>query len=82
MAVQIVAYEVLLATRGEEAAAAARGVALASATDMERFYEHLERVLEEVEFRDRNGEGYLMTRIRRLFNRTILDQRSTSCAGY
>jgi TrmH family RNA methyltransferase len=78
MAVQIVAYEVLLATRGEEAAAEARGIALASAADMERFYEHLEQVLEEVEFRDRNGEGYLMARIRRLFNRTILDQNEVN----
>ncbi len=78
MAVQIVAYEVLLATRGEEAAAAARGIALASATDMERFYDHLEQVLEEVDFRDRNGEGHLMARIRRLFNRTLLDQNEVN----
>jgi TrmH family RNA methyltransferase len=78
MAVQIVAYEVLLATRGEEAAAAARGIALASATDMERFYGHLEQVLEEVDFRDRNGEGHLMARIRRLFNRAVLDQNEVN----
>jgi TrmH family RNA methyltransferase len=78
MAVQIVAYEVLLATRGEEAAAAARGIALASATEMERFYEHLEQVLDEVDFRDRNGEGHLMARIRRLFNRAVLDQNEVN----
>jgi TrmH family RNA methyltransferase len=78
MAVQIVAYEVLLATRGAEAAAAARGVALASATEMERFYEHLEQVLDEVDFRDRNGEGHLMARIRRLFNRAVLDQNEVN----
>jgi tRNA C32,U32 (ribose-2'-O)-methylase TrmJ len=78
MAVQIVAYEVSLATRGEEAAAAARGIALASATEMERFYEHLEQVLDEVDFRDRNGEGHLMARIRRLFNRAVLDQNEVN----
>jgi len=74
MAVAIVAYEILLASRGEEDAAAARGIPLASAIEMERFYEHLERVLEEIDFRDRNGDGHLMARIRRLFNRAVLDQ--------
>ena len=78
MAVQIVAYEVLLATRGEEAALAARGVALASATDMQLFYEHLEQVLEEIDFRDRYGERHLMARIRRLFNRALLDQNEVN----
>ena len=74
MAVAIVAYEILLASRGEEDATAARGIPLASAIEMERFYEHLERVLEEIDFRDRTGEGHLMARIRRLFNRAVLDQ--------
>lgn len=74
MAVAIVAYEILLASRGEEDAAAADAVPLASAIEMERFYEHLERVLEEIDFRDRTGEGHLMARIRRLFNRAVLDQ--------
>jgi TrmH family RNA methyltransferase len=78
MAVQIVAYEVLLASRGEEAAAGARGVPLASATEMERFYGHLAQVLEEIDFRDRTGEGHLMARIRRLFNRTVLDQNEVN----
>ena len=78
MAVAIVAYEVLLATRGEEAAATARGIALASAVEMERFYEHLERVLEEIDFRDRTGEGHLMARIRRLFNRAVLDENEVN----
>jgi TrmH family RNA methyltransferase len=78
MAVAIVAYEVLLATRGEEEAATARGIALASAVEMERFYEHLERVLEEIDFRDRTGEGHLMARIRRLFNRAVLDENEVN----
>jgi TrmH family RNA methyltransferase len=78
MAVQIISYEVLLALRGEEDAAAGRGIALASATEMERFYAHLEQVLEEIDFRDRTGEGHLMARIRRLFNRTVLDQNEVN----
>ena len=41
---------------------------------MERFYAHLEEVLEEIEFRDRTGEGHLMARLRRFFNRAVPDQ--------
>lgn len=78
MAVQVVAYEVLVALRGEAAAAAARGVPLASATEMERFYAHLEQVMEEAGFHDRTGEGHLMARIRRLFNRAVLDQNEVN----
>jgi len=74
MAVQVVAYEILLALRDEDASGRATGIPLASARDMEQFYAHLERVLAEVEFRDRTGEGYLMARIRRLFNRVVPDQ--------
>ena len=45
---------------------AERGIPLASAREMERFYAHLEQVLEEIEFRDRTGEGHLMARLRRV----------------
>ena len=41
---------------------------------MTRLYEHLEQVLEYIDFRDRTGGGHLMARIRRLFNRALLDQ--------
>jgi TrmH family RNA methyltransferase len=78
MAVQVVAYEVLLAVRDEGAAVSARGVPLASAKEMERFYGHLAQVMEEVDFRDRNGEGHLMARIRRLFNRAVMDQNEVN----
>jgi tRNA C32,U32 (ribose-2'-O)-methylase TrmJ len=37
-------------------------------------YEHFEQVLEYIDFRDRTGGGHLMARIRRLFNRALLDQ--------
>ena len=79
MAVQVVAYEVCLALRDRTGAGAgpARNegpVPLASAADMEKFYGHLEQVLEEIDFRDRTNSGHLMSRLRRLFQRTILDQ--------
>jgi len=73
MAVQVVAYEILLATRA--AGEAQRGgIPLASATEMQRFYAHLEQVLDEIDFHDRTGEGHLMARLRRFFNRAVPDQ--------
>jgi tRNA C32,U32 (ribose-2'-O)-methylase TrmJ len=41
---------------------------------MERFYEQLTAVLEEIEFRDRTGSGHLMARLRRFFNRAAPDE--------
>jgi TrmH family RNA methyltransferase len=72
MAVQVVAYEILLARR-TVADEAGGGIPLASSREMERFYEHLEEVLEEIGFRDRTGEGHLMARLRRFFNRAVPD---------
>jgi TrmH family RNA methyltransferase len=74
MAVQIVAYELCLARRTLDTRRGESAIPLASAQETERFYEHLEQVLEEIDFRDRTGEGHLMARLRRLFNRTVLDQ--------
>jgi TrmH family RNA methyltransferase len=80
MAVQVVAYEVQLALRdrGSSATGADGPVALASAADMEKFYEHLGQVLDEIDFRDRTGSGHLMARLRRLFHRTVLDQNEVN----
>jgi tRNA C32,U32 (ribose-2'-O)-methylase TrmJ len=41
---------------------------------MEKLYEHLEEVLDDIDFRDRTGTGHLMLRLRRLFNRALLDE--------
>jgi TrmH family RNA methyltransferase len=72
-AVQIVCYEVRLAA-GARHEAAPPAVALASASDMERLYAHLQEVLDEVGFRDRTASGrHLMERIRRFVNRAELD---------
>lgn len=74
MAVQIVCYEILLA-RGGALAPGARESPLASATEMQRFYAHLEEVMQEVDFTDRTQTGvHLMGRLRRLFNRAELDE--------
>lgn len=75
MAVQVIAYELWLLTRPEAGPPPPpRDVPLATAEEMTRLYEHIERVLEEIDFRDRTGGGHLMARIRRLFNRAQLDQ--------
>jgi TrmH family RNA methyltransferase len=78
MAVQVVAYEVCLALRDRAAVVdvgrSVGPVPLASAAEMEEFYAHLQRVLDEIDFRDRTSSGHLMARLRRLFQRAVLDQ--------
>ena len=74
MAVQVFAYELWLLSRPEAPPPPPPEVPLATATEMSRLYEHVEQVLEEIDFRDRTGGGHLMARIRRLFNRACLDQ--------
>jgi len=78
MAVQLVAYELWLAARSARELEDAGGVPLASALEMERFYAQLEQVLAEIDFRDRTGSGHLMARLRRLFNRVVMDQNEVN----
>jgi len=74
MAVQVIVYELWLARRPGAPTPQPPEVPHATADEMTRLYEHFERVLEEIDFRDRTGGGHLMARIRRLFNRAQLDQ--------
>jgi TrmH family RNA methyltransferase len=75
MAVQIVAYELWVARASDARVRTdVRSVPLASAHEMDRFYEHLQQVLDEIGFHDRTGEGHLFARLRRLFNRACLDE--------
>lgn len=78
MAVQVIAYELWLVLRPGAPKPPPRDVPLATAEEMARLYEHIERVLEEIDFRDRTGGGHLMARIRRLFNRAQLDQNEVN----
>jgi TrmH family RNA methyltransferase len=70
MSVQLLAYEIFVA-REQPQSQMQLETALAPSGDMELFYSHLQAVLEEIEFEDRTG--YLMERLRRLFNRAQLD---------
>jgi TrmH family RNA methyltransferase len=70
MSVQLIAYEIFMA-REAPASHVQLETPLAVSGDMERFYAHLQAVLEQIEFEDRTG--HLMERLRRLFNRAELD---------
>lgn len=75
MAVQVVAYELRLALLEDSVPARERGDTLASAEDMERLYEHLERTLVAARFLNPTNPRHLMLRLRRLFNRALLEEK-------
>ncbi|HET9108889.1 MAG TPA: RNA methyltransferase [Steroidobacteraceae bacterium] len=78
MAVQIVAYELFRASGVHIDPTPAAGP-LADPVEMQRLYEHLAQVLEEIDFRDRTQGGtHLMARLRRLFQRAALDRNEVN----
>lgn len=78
MAVQIVTYE-LFRARGVHIDPAPAAGPLADPVQMQRLYEHLAQVLEEIDFRDRTQGGtHLMARLRRLFQRAALDRNEVN----
>jgi TrmH family RNA methyltransferase len=81
MAVQLTTYELFLAA-GSPASSRPLSeptVPLAPGADLERFYAHLQEVMDEVDFKDRTTGGtHLMTRIRRLFQRCEMDQNEVN----
>ncbi|HEX3847466.1 MAG TPA: RNA methyltransferase [Steroidobacteraceae bacterium] len=78
MAVQIVTYE-LFRAHGVQIDTAPAAGPLADPVEMERLYEHLAQVLEEIDFRDRTQGGtHLMARLRRLFQRAALDRNEVN----
>ncbi len=74
-AVQILAYEIHRAMLSSTAASPsdAREGSLVGAEDMQRFYRHLEEVLQQIGFLDPENPRLLMRRLMRLFNRVDLD---------
>ena len=72
MAVQIVAYELRVASEALPAEIKARN--LATNDDIELFYNHLNQVLLETGFLDLKNPKQLMRRLRTFFNRAQMDE--------
>ena len=74
-AVQVVAYEILMATHKQQSPVEQKwDVTLANADDLERLLAHYEQVMIGLEFYDPATPKPLMTRLRRLFMRSRLDK--------
>lgn len=72
-AVQIVAYELRLASLDSISVSEEWDYRLATADEMEKFFIHLQQVLIEIDFLKMNAPRKLMTRLRRMFLRTRPD---------
>lgn len=73
-AVQVMAYEFLLAAREESAGAESEGDRLLATTaQRESFYAHLQQTLADLGFLHPDKSRSLMRRLRRIFNRADLD---------
>ena len=77
MAVQVVTYEIR-AAQARKLPEYEADAPLATSADLERFYEHLERVLTDVQFLDPDNPRHLMRRLRRLFIRARPDQNEVN----
>lgn len=76
-AVQVLAYEMRLATLERMPAVAAQDTfeALANVDELEHFFGHLAQVLDDIEFHKGRSPVTIMKRLRRLFLRAQLEQR-------
>ena len=70
MAVQIMAYEIQMARLQTSQPSSTNEIESVDVKDMERFYEHLETTLSEIEFFNPKNPRKLMRRLRRYFNRS------------
>lgn len=74
MAVQVVAYELLLAGHESPESAFEPDAPAATSEELEYFYAHLETVLRDIRFLDPDNPRVLMRRLRRLFVRARPDR--------
>ena len=72
-AVQIISYEIRVAHGQQVDGVSPPESVPVAADEMERFYEHLERTLIELDFLDPDNPRQLMRRLRRLYNRARPD---------
>lgn len=82
-AVQVLSYEVRMAWLAAEGrpskvekyeATSPRSETLATMDELERFYEHLEQTLVDIEFLDPDKPRHLMARLRRLYGRSSVSR--------
>ncbi len=82
-AVQVLSYEVRMAWLAAEGrpskvekyeATSPRSETLATMDELERFYEHLEQALVDIEFLDPDKPRHLMARLRRLYGRSSVSR--------
>ncbi len=73
-AVQIIAYELYVASVDQPLAEESWEYRFATADDMEKLFTHLEDVLVQIDFLKLSNPRKLMTRLRRLFLRARLDE--------
>ncbi len=78
MAVQVLTYELRVASRIDDPPEFATEAPPATAGEMQHFYDHLERVLERVGFLDPKNPRHLMRRMRRLFVRIRPDKNEVN----
>lgn len=74
-AVQVVCYELLVASSQEAVEPELRDVPLASSAQMESFYEHLYQALNEIGFINPDKSTSIMRRLRRVYHRAALDTK-------
>jgi len=74
-AVQVVCYELLVASNQQVVEPEHREVPLASSAQMESFYEHLYQALNEIGFINPEKSTSIMRRLRRVYHRAALDTK-------
>ncbi len=78
MAVQVLTYELRVASMFDEGPVFETEAPPATGEEMEHFYAHLERVVEDVGFLDPENPRHLMRRLRRLFIRARPDKNEVN----
>jgi TrmH family RNA methyltransferase len=78
MAVQVLTYELRVASGVDDTPEFATEAPPATAGEMQHFYDHLERVLERIGFLDPDNPRHLMRRMRRLFIRIRPDKNEVN----
>ncbi len=78
MAVQVLTYELRVASMLDEGPGFDTEALPATGEEMEHFYTHLERVLEDLQFLDPDNPRHLMRRMRRLFIRARPDKNEVN----